>query len=98
MKKKHHTYMWQEVRGEPTFRIQTDDPRIIKKLSRRKEVKLTAFGMNNPIRIFIITFSKNYNAKRSFIRLTGNKLKNDPVAEGFQAATCEDIKSNGGRK
>ena len=47
------TYLWQEVRGEMIFRIQTDEPEVAEKMRRRNKFALTARGMNCKIWIYI---------------------------------------------
>ena len=56
------TVMWQI--GPSQFRIQTDDPRVARNLSRRKSMGLVAWGMNIYLRVFQIENMRPDNARR----------------------------------
>ena len=79
------TSIWQEQRRKPYYRIQTDDPAVIRKLRRRITFKLVCCGINTALWIFRGTYSTPYKAKISLQRLTGQKVKKDAVTGGFVA-------------
>lgn len=81
------TSMWQELRGKPYWRIQTDDPAVARKLRRRTTFKLVCCGINTTLWIFRGTYSTPQKAKLSLERLTGQKVKKDAVTDGFVAET-----------
>jgi hypothetical protein len=51
------TYLWQETKRFPVYRIQTNDHRVARKLKKRKNTKLVFYGINVPLWIFQITYS-----------------------------------------
>jgi hypothetical protein len=74
---KYKTYLWQEIRGSNWYRIQTDDPAIIRKLRKRKSASLCVWCMNNPLVVFKAQYYSPYKAKTSLQRLTNQKPKKD---------------------
>lgn len=81
------TSLWQEQRGKPYWRIQTDYPAVARKLRRRTTFKLVCCGINTTLWIFRGTYSTPQKAKISLQRLTGQKVKKDNVTGGFMAVT-----------
>ncbi len=71
------TYLWQEQRGKPFYRFQTDDYKIAAKMKGRKKFTLTGRGMNCPLWIFQAEFSRSDMAKKALKALTGNSVKID---------------------
>lgn len=57
-----NTFMWKTAPG--TYRIQTDEPSIARKLTRRKKCNLVAWGINTYLRIFEIANLRADNARR----------------------------------
>lgn len=53
----HSTYMWQEMKRYPHYRIQTNDPRVAKKLMRRKSCTLALHGINAKLWVFRTKYS-----------------------------------------
>ncbi|MBL7046224.1 MAG: hypothetical protein ISR95_01085 [Candidatus Marinimicrobia bacterium] len=56
-----------------TFRFQTDNPKIGRKLSRRKTMKLVAWGINTYLRIYEISNLRPDNARRMLRHITGQE-------------------------
>ena len=71
------TYLWQEQRGKPFYRFQTDDYKIAAKMKGRKKFTLAGRGMNCPLWIFIAEFSRSDIARKALKSLTGNSVKID---------------------
>ena len=71
------TYLWQEQRGRPFYRFQTDDYKIASKMKGRKKFTLTGRGMNCPLWIFIAEFNRPDIAKKALKALTGKSVKID---------------------
>ena len=72
------TYMWREM-NDDWYRIQTNSPKIIDKLKRRKDVKIcgkTTRGSTVYWLVFRLQYKKPATARTSLIRLTdcGNNL------------------------
>lgn len=84
---KYTTSCWQELRRKPYWRIQTDDPAVVRKLRRRTTFKLVCCGLNTALLIFRGTYSTPYKAKISIQRLTGQKAKKDAVTGGYVVET-----------
>jgi hypothetical protein len=64
-------HMWQEMRGEPDWRIQTEDPGIGRKLSRKAGMRLVAKCVNCYFRVSRFQAASRNNARRTFRRVTG---------------------------
>ena len=71
------TYLWQEQRGKPFYRFQTDDYKIAAKMKGRKKFTLTGRGINCSLWIFQAEFSRSDIAKQVLKTLTGNSVKID---------------------
>lgn len=81
------TYMWQEQYGQPYFRFQTNDPKIARKMRRRKNFRLVVYGLNRRIWVFITQSYSPKTARRTLQRLTGHKVKEDGSDRLFFAET-----------
>ena len=93
---KHKTYLWQELRGKRWWRIQTDDPAIIRKLRKRNSASLCIWCINDKMVVFRTQYYSPDKAKISLQRLTGQKPKKDAENEVFTAETtpiltCKNI-------
>jgi len=82
-----NTYLWHEVRGDNWWRIQTNDPRVIRKLRRRKTASLCLWCINDSIVVFRTQYYSAKEAKKSLHRLTGQKPKKDAENGLFFAET-----------
>jgi len=71
------TYLWQEVNGEPYYRIQTDEPEIAAKLKRRKDFKQCSWGSNCLHWIFVARYTRPSKARKALGILTGRPVKKD---------------------
>lgn len=80
-----YTFLWQEQRGLMIFRIQTADPRIAGRMSRRKRFQLSAKGINCKFWIYIAEFYSPQKARQALAQLTGRKVKKDTAEEVFYA-------------
>jgi len=79
------TYLWQEVYGEPLFRIQTNDPAIRNKLKKNKDVIPVGEGMNSSIWVFKITFDSPGQAPEFLKKLTSLKIRKTDDRHGYIA-------------
>lgn len=79
------TYMWQEERGKPYYRFQTDDSAVNKKMRQRKYFHLSAWGENCNLWIYSTQIKRPQNARRTLKILTGNEVKWDEKTEVFYA-------------
>ena len=89
---KEVAYLWREL-NDKWYRIQTNSPMLIRKLSRRRDVKVcgtTTRGSSQFWRIFRLTYNRPQNARRSFLRLTGCG-KNYKVVNGTIYAQIDSI-------
>jgi len=84
---KHKTYLWQELRGKRWWRIQTDDPAIIRKLRKRNSASLCIWCINDKMVVFRTQYYSPDKAKISLQRLTGQKPKKDAENGVFYAET-----------
>tara|TARA_Y100000034_G_scaffold70594_1_gene85179 strand:+ start:40 stop:366 length:327 start_codon:yes stop_codon:yes gene_type:complete len=83
----YKTYMWQEQRGEPYFRFQTNDPKIHGKMRRRKDFSLAGVGINAPIWIYTASFYSPQKARQTLTRLTGSTIEKNAAESEFWAKT-----------
>ena len=84
---KYISYLWREVPSDNCWRIQTTDPNIKSKLRRRNSAMLVGECINHPTVIFKLQYYSPQKDKQSFERLTGQKIKKDPVEGVFYAET-----------
>jgi hypothetical protein len=59
-----NTQIWQEERGKPTFRFQTEDEGVHVFLSRQKDFKLVGWGVNLNLWIHLGKFNSLRQAQR----------------------------------
>jgi hypothetical protein len=69
------SYLWREVSYDNYWRIQTTDPIVKRKLSRRNTAKLVVECFNHPMVIYKLQYYSPQKAKLSFQRLIGQKIK-----------------------
>ena len=84
---KYISYLWREVSYDNYWRIQTTDPLVKRKLSRRNTAKLVGECFNHPMVIYKLQYYTPQKAKQSFQRLTGQKIKKDSDNNVFYAET-----------
>jgi len=75
------TYLWQEQRGKPFYRFQTDEIEINKKMKRRNKFELTGWGVNCPLWIYIAEFTRPIRAKAALKSLTNKSVNFDKNKE-----------------
>ena len=90
---KYKTYLWQEVRGSKWYRIQTNDPAIIRKLRKRNSASLCIWCINDKMVVFKTQYYSPDKAKTSLQRLTGQKPKKDAENGVFYAETTPKFDS-----
>jgi len=74
---------WQEEKGKPYYRFQTDEKKLADKLKRRENFKLVGNGLNCPLWIFQTSISRPDNAKRMFKHISGGKINYNPNEDVF---------------
>ncbi len=77
------TSMWQEERGKPYYRFQTDDKDIADKMKRRNKFELIGWGVNCNLWIYQVKFSRPDIAKKAFETVTGKKANFDSKQEMY---------------
>ena len=91
---KYISYLWREVSYDNYWRIQTTDPIVKRKLSRRKTAKLVVECFNHPMVIYKLQYYSPQKAKLSFQRLIGQKIKKDCEDGVFYAETYPILTNN----
>ena len=86
--------MWREVRGDDWWRIQSNDPKVIRKLRRRKTASVCLWCLNDSLVVFRTRFYSAKEAKKSLHRLTGQKPRKDAENGLFFAETGVILTSN----
>ena len=81
------TSMWQEQRGKPYYRIQTNDPRSVRKLLRRQSCKISCEWLNRYEYQFVTKYSTPQKARMSLKRLTNGVLEKDSDTGGYMVKT-----------
>ena len=94
MDEHYMSYLWQEVKGDKWWRIQTNDPAIIRKLRRRDTTSITVYCYNDPMMVFRTQYYKPEKAKQSFERLTSQKIEKDSVNGLLVAKTAPILHQN----
>jgi hypothetical protein len=84
---KYKSYLWQEVPSHNYWRIQTTDPVIINKLKKRQTAELVGECFNHPMVIYRLQYYSPQKAKKSFERLTNQKIKKSSEKGIFFAET-----------
>ena len=90
----YKTYMWPEIRGEKTFRFQSDGPEVLKRMRQRKDFKEVALMWNPNGKVYRGTFYSPKEAKRTLGRITRSKVKKDPTGDGYMAVTGAIVAPN----
>ena len=85
--KPYKTYMWQEVYGDPVFRIQTNDPAIHKRMRQRKAFTLVLWGLNTRLWVYKAQFYTPQKARQALSHITCQKIKKDASDGSFYAET-----------
>jgi len=70
----YNTYLWQEVKGEHVYRVQSDDPVIIRKLKALKGSRLIGQGINRYQAIFVIEFESRKEARNIICEIAGSTI------------------------
>jgi len=86
--------MWQEERGKPFFRFQTKNREVANKMKRRNKFKLSAWGVNRDLWIYVATFQRPDIAKKTLKTLSGNVVKFDKKDDVFYASIYLAEKGN----
>ena len=68
------TCMWRELKGEITYRFQTDEKDIATKMKRRQKFDLVSWAVNYPRWIYTAGFSRPDLARAALKSLTGKKI------------------------
>ncbi|MBT3947787.1 MAG: hypothetical protein HN999_00420 [Candidatus Marinimicrobia bacterium] len=69
------TYLWQETKRIPVYRIQTNDHKVARKLKKREKAKLVMYGVNAPIWSFQIKYSSPRLALLGLGNITGEDVR-----------------------
>ena len=90
------TYLWQETKRFPVYRIQTNDHRVARKLKKRKNTKLVLNGINIPLWVFQITYSSPRLAILGLGNITGEDVRETADTGVFVSYTLPymDIKND----
>lgn len=80
-------YMWKEERGQPYYRLQTDNWQAVDKMKRRKNFKLVGSGVNCPVWIYVARINRGDTAKKVLKTLSGNVVKYDKNEDIFYSPT-----------
>ena len=67
-------YIWQELRGKPEWRFQTDRYEIYRMLKRRKGFRLVASGNNGDLWVFVKSYKQPKNARKAFERIWSENI------------------------
>ena len=79
-----NTAMWKWRNGgqkDHIWRLQTEDPKLIRKLQRRNSAHLAAWATNSNLCYFHLTYNSRFKAMQGLRRLTGQEVYYDAVNE-----------------
>ena len=96
---RYATYLWQEQKRHPYYRIQTTDHRIARKLKKRQNCNLVGHGINTPLWIFNIKYSSPRKALKGLANITRRSVEKSDEKGVFVAYTLPDmdIRKDSGR-
>lgn len=80
-------FLWQEERGKPYYRFQTDEKELAYKMKRREKFKLVGGGLNCNLWLFQTTFSRPDIARKTFKALTGQNAIFNEKEDIFQSSS-----------
>ena len=63
------------------WRLQTEDPKLIRKLQRRNSAHLSAWSTNSNLCYFHLNYNSRFKAMQGLRRLTGHEVYYDTVNE-----------------
>ena len=70
----YKTYMWKLYKGENAYCFQSCDPRVKRKMARRKDFAIFNWAINHPQLVYISSKKTTQSAKRTLARLTGSEV------------------------
>ena len=79
--------MWQEERGKPFYRFQTDEKELADKMKRREKFKLVSRGLNCNHWIYLATYSRPDLARKTFKALCGKGAIFNKKEDVFQSSS-----------
>ena len=79
------TVMWRTLPS--VFIIQTDEPQVVRKLSRRKRPQLVGWGVNKYLRIFELSGIRPDNARRTLRYITGREIILNTITGDYEPKT-----------
>ena len=88
---KHFSYVYLEYIDKTRFRFQSTDPRVIRKMKRRKDFSQVGF---EDISVFVTHKYNAQSAKRTLERLTGSKAKYNPKSNDYTAISHTIVTKN----
>ena len=71
------TAMWKSNpydKQSDTWKIQTEEPKVIRKLRKRRDTSVVAWSINSNLLIFSITYISRFKAMKGLKRLTGRDV------------------------
>ena len=97
------TAMWKSNpydKQSDTWKIQTEEPKVIRKLRKRRDTSVVAWAINSNLLIFSIKYISRYKAMKGLKRLTGRSVyynaeekviltKNAPILTSKKEAVSE---------
>ena len=78
----YKTYMWQLYKDDHIYCFQSCDPRVKRKMARRKDFAIFNWAINHPQLVYVSSKKTTQSAKRTLARLTGSEvhyLRSDDV-------------------
>jgi hypothetical protein len=76
-------YMWQKKRGKRFYRFQTSNKNAASMMKRRKKFKLSGYGFNCGMWIFVAEFSRPDIARKALKTISGGKIEYDNKEDIF---------------
>ena len=89
----YKTYIWQEQKRYPYYRIQTTDHRVARKLKQRDNSKCTlaSYGINSPVWVFRIKYSSPNKARKVLANINHANAEKTAETGIFVSYTRSDI-------
>jgi hypothetical protein len=98
---KHKNYMWREypfIKKDKSYRFQTSDPIINRRMKQRSDFQLVLWGLNENIWVYQTNKYSLKDAKKTFSRVTRQVIKYDSFNEVYYAENGVIVDKNSKKK
>ena len=88
----YKTYMWKLSRDDTLYCFQSKDPRVKRKMARRKDFSVFNTWSDGKM-VYITEKSTPQSARKTLGRLTSSEIKKEPAGDAYYAETYTIVTS-----